>query len=155
MYLTPWKKRTGVACHPASPSSFWGKDFEHLWSSLWNDAWPTADGERVWSPSLELTETEEELRLRAELPGVDPKDVEITLDGDHLTVSGKKEASKESEKENCRYSERSYGAFRRTLALPVEVQADSAEANHKDGVLTITLKKEPKVTPKKIPVKGS
>ena len=141
-----------------SPNTLCGSDLDRLFGTVWNDLWPRGEREVLsqnWSPSVEITENDKEVLLRAELPGVAPEAVDIMLDGDLLTISGKKEESKESNEENCHYSERFYGSFHRTITLPTSVQPETAEAAHKDGVLTVTLKKDPKLTPRKITVKSS
>ena len=124
--------------------------FERLWANTWghDDCKPST--ERVWTPSIEVTQGEGSIVVRAELPGVDPKAVEINLDGDTLVISGEKKDARESKEKDHQYSERFYGSFRRALTLPFPVEADSATAEHTDGVLTVTLKKDPSVGPRKI-----
>jgi HSP20 family protein len=83
--------------------------------------------------------TEKDLRVSAELPGLDPKDVEILVEGDVLTIRGEKKS--ETEDKDRHFSERYYGRFERSLRLPFEVEDDKAEATFKNGVLTVTLPK--------------
>ncbi len=96
-------------------------------------------------PAINLIETGNEYRLTAELPGIDPKDVEITLNKDTLTIKGEKKHELEDKGSNYYRMERSYGTFRRTIALPEEVDPDKVEATFKHGVLTITLPKRPEL----------
>jgi HSP20 family protein len=90
-------------------------------------------------PSLEVTASDNDVRISAELPGMDEKDVEVLVDNDVLTIRGEKKS--ESEDQGRRFSERYYGRFERSMALPFEVDEAKAEASFKNGVLTVTLPK--------------
>ena len=102
---------------------------------------PTLFGRASW-PSIEVNATENELSVSAELPGMDEKDVEVLVDSDVLTIRGEKKS--ETEDKDRRFSERYYGRFERTIALPFEVEEDKVVASFKNGVLTVTLPKSPK-----------
>ncbi|NYD90754.1 Hsp20/alpha crystallin family protein [Sphingomonas melonis] len=91
------------------------------------------------TPNVELGETDTEIRVTAELPGLDEKDVELTLEDGVLTLRGEKKA--EVEDKDRGYSERSYGRFERRIGLPRGVEADKANASFRNGVLTVTLPK--------------
>jgi HSP20 family protein len=97
-------------------------------------------------PSLELNASESEVRVSAELPGMDEKDIEILIDEDVLTIRGEKKS--ETEDKARQFSERTYGRFERVVALPFAVEEDKAEASFKNGVLTVTLPKSPKAQDK-------
>jgi len=90
-------------------------------------------------PNVELSETDKEIRVTAELPGLDEKDVEVTLDDDVLTLRGERRS--ESEDSERQFSERFYGRFERRIPLGSEVEEDKVEARFKNGVLTITMPK--------------
>ena len=90
-------------------------------------------------PSLEMQETDGGYRISAELPGMDEKDVEILVDDDVLTIRGEKRS--QTEDKDRHFSERYYGRFERSIALPFEVEDDKAEATFKNGVLTVALPK--------------
>jgi HSP20 family protein len=90
---------------------------------------------------MNVSETSDELRITAELPGVSPDEVEITLDNDVLTVRGEKRFEKKDERENFHFVERSYGTFQRSLRLPFPVDAEQVHAAYDNGVLTIALPK--------------
>jgi HSP20 family protein len=94
---------------------------------------------RFATPNVELGETDTEIRVTAELPGLDEKDVELTLEDGVLTLRGEKRA--EVEDKDRGYSERSYGRFERRIGLPRGVEADKANASFRNGVLTVTLPK--------------
>lgn len=93
------------------------------------------------TPSFEVSETDDEFRVRAELPGMDEKDIEVTLEGDELMVRGEKKREHEEERRDYRVSELSYGEFCRTFTLPEGVDREKAKATFKKGVLTLTLPK--------------
>jgi HSP20 family protein len=105
-------------------------------------------------PSIEVNATDKELRVSAELPGLDEKDVEVLVDNDVLTIRGEKRS--ESEDKDRHFSERYYGRFERSIALPFEVEDGKAEASFKNGVLTVTLPKSAKAQEKakRIPIGG-
>jgi HSP20 family protein len=106
-----------------------------------------------WAPSTDVSESDKAVTVRAEVPGVDPKDIEVTLSDDVLTISGEKKERIETKEEGSRRSERRFGAFRRTLPLPSSVDADSVSAKYENGVLVIELSKREGAAPKRIPVR--
>jgi HSP20 family protein len=90
---------------------------------------------------LNVSETQTEIRIRAELPGVTQDDVEVTLDDDVLTIRGEKRFEQKDEKENFHFVECSYGTFQRALRLPYPIDPEQVQATFEHGVLTITLPK--------------
>ena len=113
------------------------------WGRLWQ-------GE--WTPAVDVAETPEQITVKAELPGIDPKEIDISLTGDILTIKGEKKSEREEKKENYHLMERNYGSFSRSLALSAAVNADQIEAKFEKGVLTITCPKKEPVTPKTIEI---
>jgi len=114
-------------------------------------------GQRVFStfPEIDVKETEKELKVSAELPGLEEKDVEVLLDADSLTIRGEKRHEEEEKGESYYRSERRYGSFSRVIPLTAEVESDKVEARFKNGVLTVTIPKTEKARAdlKKIPIK--
>jgi HSP20 family protein len=108
--------------------------------------------ERTFAPAFDVSETKKELIVEAEVPGMDKKDIRINLSNGVLTIQGEKKHEKKEEKENYHRLERRYGAFSRTMRLPVEVDPDKVDATYKNGLLTVTLPKSEAVEPKKIEV---
>lgn len=102
---------------------------------------PFAGRSGEFAPRLDVTETEKELRIKAELPGMDEKDVEVTLTQDVLTIRGVKKEEQEEKNGNYYRMERSFGSFTRSVPLPAEVDREKVAASFKKGVLTITLPK--------------
>jgi HSP20 family protein len=94
-------------------------------------------------PRLDVSETENEITVTAELPGIDEKDVEVTLDDDVLTIKGEKREEKEEKDKSYHLIERSYGAFQRSIPIDAEVQGDKIDATFSKGVLTVVLPKSP------------
>lgn len=92
-------------------------------------------------PQVNVSETDKELRVTAELPGVSEKDIDVTVDGDVLTIRSEKKAELKDDKENYYFVERAYGTLQRTLRLPFSVDPGQVQANFENGVLTITLPK--------------
>ena len=110
--------------------------------------------ETEFSPAFDVSETEKELIVRAEVPGMEKKDININLSEGLLTITGEKKHEKKEEKENYHCFERRYGKFSRTMQLPLDVDSEKVDAVYKDGVLTITLPKSETVIPKKIEVRS-
>lgn len=105
-----------------------------------------------WTPHLDLTETKDRLTVKVELPGLEAKDLDITISGNTLTLKGEKRQQREEQDEHHHLLERSYGAFARKVELPATVAAGKATAAFKNGVLTITLPKTEEAKRKAIPI---
>ena len=108
---------------------------------------------KAWVPAFDISETENEYMVTAELPGIDEKDIDVTLSDGVLTVKGQKKQEKEDNGENYHRVERSYGSFQRSFRIPEKVETETVDAAYKDGVLKLTLKKAEETKPKKIEVK--
>jgi HSP20 family protein len=135
--------------------------FHEEMNRLFDDFWRDFDGigasltRPFGFPHVEVSETARELKVEAELPGMDEKDVELLLDNGTLTLRGEKRS--ETEDKSRRVSERYYGRFERQIPLPVEVQEDKISASFKKGVLTVTLPKSAGAVEKvkRIPINGT
>jgi HSP20 family protein len=121
--------------------------------------WERFSGERPgelaageWSPSLDVSESEDRIVVKAEAPGMDPKKIDISLSNGVLTLKGEKKREREEKNENFHLVERSYGSFSRSVRLPAEVAEDKVKANYKDGILTITLPKTEKAKERAIKI---
>lgn len=160
MNLIPWKnKREEKAlARPEHSMSRLRSEMDQLFDRFmrdplgfpWDDTSATA---LAWGPQLDLSETDKELTIKAELPGVDAKDVEINVTGNVLTIRGEKRQEHEEKKRDYHYVERQYGSFHRSVPLPTYVNAEKVDANYRNGVLTITLEKRPEARAKRIEVK--
>lgn len=96
------------------------------------------------APAVDMTETDKAYKITAELPGMDPDNVEVTFDDGRLRISGEKREELEENERGYSFSERTYGAFERILELPSAARADKIKAKFKNGVLTVTVPKEEK-----------
>jgi HSP20 family protein len=112
-------------------------------------------GTRTWAPAVDIYETDHDVVLKAELPGVDPKDVEIRVEDGTLYLKGQRKFEIEVKEENYHRVERSYGSFTRSFALPSSVNSEKAKAEYKDGLLTLTLPKREEAKPKTIQINVS
>lgn len=113
-----------------------------------------ASSHRGWWPSADVSEHDDRITVRIELPGVRSEDVGVSIHGNLLTVSGEKKEEREDKGEGRYHSERRYGAFRRDIHLPSGVDTDKVEATCRDGVLTVTLPKADQAIAKRIEVKS-
>ena len=116
--------------------------------------WPVGNGvsTSAWLPSVDVFEDKESLKIVAELPGLKPEDVKITLENSTLTLRGEKKQVAEEKTERVHRYERSYGSFERSFSLPNTVDADKVAASFENGVLTIILPKAEKAKPREIAV---
>ncbi len=147
--LIPWRERRGL-----TDIDLFRREIDSLFDRFF-EGWPfeVSSGESQWIPSIDLSETNKEYIVRAEIPGVDPKDFDIALNNNVLTIRGERKHEKETKEEDFHRIERVYGTFTRSIQLPGEVNADKVSANYKNGVLEITLPKVKEEAVKKIPVK--
>jgi len=122
-----------------------------LFGDFVGDELPTAEA-RAWVPALDLTETDDAVLVKLEVPGVDPSKLEISVVGDVLEVGGEKPVEETRTASGWARYERRTGAFRRRVALPVPVDAERIEAQAKHGLVTIRLPKRAEVMPKRITV---
>ncbi|MDH4257271.1 MAG: Hsp20/alpha crystallin family protein [Candidatus Aminicenantes bacterium] len=105
-----------------------------------------------WSPSVDIYETENEIVLTAEVPGVDEKNIEIKLEDNTLALKGERNFEKETKEENYHRIERAYGSFYRSFTLPRNIDQDNIKAESENGILRITMPKKPELKPKKVKI---
>ena len=103
-------------------------------------------------PAVDISEGEKDITLKAELPGIDKKDVHLEINDGVITLRGERKIEKEDEKEHYHRVERSYGSFNRSFTLPTTVDSGKVKANYKDGILEVTLPRKEEAKPKSIPV---
>lgn len=115
----------------------------------WPFVTPFAEGEgRMLAPRIDVSETDAELAITAELPGIEDKDIDVTLSGNTLTIKGEKKAETERKAEDYHVMERSFGTFSRTIGIPFEADPDSVKAAFKHGVLTVKIPKPAEIKEK-------
>jgi HSP20 family protein len=145
-----------VRSENANPLMAFHQEMNRLFDEFWRD-FDGNDASLTRSfgfPHVEVSETDRDLKVEAELPGMDEKDLEVLLDNGVLTLRGEKKS--ETEDKSRRFSERYYGRFERRIPLPVEVQEDKINASFKKGVLTVTLPKSDEAAQRirKLPING-
>jgi HSP20 family protein len=128
-------------------------EMDDLFKGFFED-WELPAWRRGSWPAIDVAEKENEFVVKAEVPGCKAEDIDISVHGNTLTVSGEKKQEHEQKEEGYYHVERSYGSFRRDLNLPTEVDTAKIEAECKNGVLTITLPKAEAAKPVKVKVKG-
>lgn len=132
------------------------RDMERVFEDFSRDfGWdPPATADMATAPRIDVSETDAEIKMEAELPGVEEKDVEVVLSDGCLTIKGEKKQEKKKKKEDYYLHERSYGSFARSVTLPFDADPDKIKAKFANGVLTVTLPKPPeaKAKAKKIPI---
>lgn len=140
------------------PTDLWHRfqeDFNQLTQAV-GEHWPSVfeeEGEmatREWSPSVDVIEEDNQFLVKADIPGVDPKDIEVSLDSGRLIIRGERKWEKEEKKEGYMRSECSHGMFYRRFTLPDTADPDKISAKGKDGVLTVTIGKREVSKPKRI-----
>ncbi len=128
------------------------REMDRLWEDFFGgkDMFPA---ETAWMPAVDISEDKEAITVKAEIPGMDPKDIDISLSGDMLVIKGEKKQERDKKDENYHRIETRYGAFSRALRLPVPVNADKIEATYEKGILKVVLPKKEEVKPKQIEIK--
>jgi HSP20 family protein len=122
-----------------------------------NEAWDTEGALSVadWAPSVDILEKENEILIKAELPGVESKDVVVTLDNNVLTIKGERHLEKDVKKESYHRMERTYGSFFRSFSLPNNVDTGNVRAEYKDGLLTLALPKKATAKSRTVEIKAA
>jgi HSP20 family protein len=115
----------------------------------WNQS-PTTTS--AWAPSVDIFEGDDDLVVKAELPGIDPKEVELNVENNVLTISGERKLDFEDKKESYHRVERAYGTFSRSFSLPRLIDEGKIQADYKDGVLTVRIPKHEKAKPRQITI---
>lgn len=122
--------------------------FEDAFTRMVNE--PRAN--RPWSPAVDIYETENELVLKADVPDVDPKDIDVRVENQTLTISGERKFEQENASKGFHRIERSYGSFVRSFAVPNSFDTDKIAAGFKNGVLTVSLPKKETAKPRQVKV---
>jgi HSP20 family protein len=150
--LTTWKPFRELA--PFRDFDRMRQDMDRFWGSFFERGISRRRGEMDdWLPSLDVAETKNEVVVKAEVPGMDPKDLDISLSDGILTIKGEKKREKEEKEEDYHLIERSYGSFVRSVQLPAKVRSDKIQASYKNGVLSITLPKAEEAKKKEVKIK--
>jgi HSP20 family protein len=146
--LVPWFKR--------EPLYALQKEFDNLFERFFEDAELTPFTEKLFMPQVDIKETKKDIQITAELPGMDEKDIDVSLHEGTLIMKGEKKDEHEDKKEGHHKIERSYGSFCRAIHLPDGIDEEKVKANYRKGVLRVILPKTEKAQEKqkKIEVKA-
>jgi HSP20 family protein len=147
MALVPWEKR-----HRGELARL-HDEMDDLFRGFFG-GWETPLAGHRFYPAVDVTENENDIVVKAEVPGCKADDIDISVHGNTLTISGEKKAEQEKKEKGFYHLERSYGSFRRDLTLPTDVDPTKVDAACKEGVLTITLPKAERAKAVKVKVKG-
>ena len=129
------------------------REFERLFKEAFSPmSGETEVSTRSWAPPVDIYETEDAIVLKAELPGIDPQDVEVRVEDNTLYLKGERNYEKEVKEQNYHRIERSYGSFARSFSLPNSISAEKVKAEYKDGLLTLTMPKREEAKPKTIKI---
>jgi HSP20 family protein len=129
------------------------REMDRIWDVFFERGISRGEDGEGWLPSLDVAETKNEIVVKAEVPGMDPKDIDISLSDGLLTIKGEKKQEREEKEENYHLVERSYGSFARSIRLPKEIQSDKINASYKNGVLKVVLPKSEEAKKKEIKIK--
>jgi len=158
MSLIPWKNKQREE-FPSSlfPMSNFRTEMDRLFNSFFGEGFGETDrpwGLTAWGPPLDVEESDKEVFVRAEIPGVKAEELDLSIANGALVISGEKKESREHKEKGYFYQERRFGSFRREVPLPAAVDETNVEAEYKDGVLQVKLHKSEEALPKRIPVKA-
>ena len=158
MAIILWRRgnQRWLAEREGEPFSYLRQQINRVFDDFWGEPW-LVRGE-TWSgfaPQVDVTETDKDVKVCAEIPGVEAKDIDVSVEDGMLRIRGEKKYEREENEKGQYRMERSYGSFERAIPLPVEVDEAKAKAEFKNGVLRLTLPKRPGAQSrrKKIPVK--
>ena len=144
MDLVPWK--------PFKEFTSLRKEMDNLLNRFFGEARFPAPLTEVWSPAVDVSETEEAIFVKAELAGLDAKDIDVSILGNCLTIKGAKTKEEEKKGEHFHSTERYYGSFQRSFQLPTTVDMEKIEAKFDKGILTVTLPKTEEARSKEIKI---
>ena len=150
MLLTKWQPTRNLS---AGPKPFL-LDIDNRLARFWDDDLLKAGvlKEAEWTPRVDVYENKDNFIVKAELPGIDPKDLDVRIEDETLYLKGERKLEKEQKEESYYKRERAYGSFARTFALPSSVNTEKVSAEYKDGLLRLTLPKREEAKPKSIQV---
>ena len=145
MELVPWR--------PFRELSTFRREMDNLWDRFFGEEPFGRKFIGEWAPSVDVSETKNEVLIKAELPGLEAKDIDVNISGDLLSIKGEKKKEEEEKDEHHHYVERYYGTFERSLKLPFSVKTEKAEATFDKGVLKIKIPKTEEAKKKAVKIK--
>ena len=145
MDIVPWRSFGEI--------SRFRREMDDLFNRIFGETSLSKIGLGKWQPLVDISETDTDIIIKAELPGIDAKDVDVSITGDRLIIKGEKQQEKEEKEENRYRSERYYGTYERVINLPASIVENKTEATFDKGILTITLPKVEKIKKKQVKIK--
>ena len=147
--ILPWKRKR------KNHANEYHREIDNLYNRFFEPSFMPSSygfGEGKWDPTLDISEGRKDITVKAEIPGIEAQDFDISLDGRLLTIKGEKKQEQKEEDETYYRVERSYGYFNRTIQLPAEVDPDKVDASYKRGILKIKLRKSKENESKRIKI---
>lgn len=138
---------------PGVPLTSFRKEIDQLFDKFWTMEEPELPLMMEWTPKIDILETKDMLYLKAEVPGIDPKDIHVSFQDQILTIRGEKKAEKREKDDRYFRLERKSGSFIRNFRVPVPIESNRVNATFKNGLLTVTLPKGPEAKLAEIPIK--
>lgn len=148
MKLTPWRPKNKVS----NIDDFFGLDHPFFGLTLFPELRQFTEEGKDWLPAIDVTEEKDHFAIKADLPGLNKEDIELSAEGTVLTIKGERKHEKEDKEKNYHRIERAYGQFVRRLDLGEAIDISKVKAAYKDGVLNITIAKNPGATVKRIDI---
>ena len=143
MTLVRWEPLNTAITGPGNLFQGFDEALERIWGN---------GPVRRWTPAVDVYENKDSVVVKAELPGVDPKEVEISVEDGTLYLKGERKSESEDQRDGYHRLERSYGSFARAFTLPDSVDPEKVSAEYKDGLLSVTLPKREESKPKKVKI---
>lgn len=153
MALIPWKTRReesgGLPAYGGMRT-----DVDRFMQNLFQDAFNLPWAGSIASMPIDVEDGDQEIHVRAEIPGVSPEELNLSINDNTLVIAGEKKQTEEKHEGGYLFQERRFGSFRREVPLPAKVDPEDVQAEYKDGVLHVRLKKSQEAMPKRIEVKS-
>jgi len=155
MSLVPWKARADKK-NPFHELEALNDQLSRFFNLPTSMKWPEfsldTTAEPAWTPAIDVLENKDSFQIKADMPGMDKKDITVAVDGDILTIKGQKTEEKELKENGVVRKERAYGSFYRSVSLPQSVDATKVKASYKNGVLELLIPKKEEAKPKQIEI---
>lgn len=151
--LAPWRPFMGLTGWDRELDRMLEDFFARRTRPWWPERWFRGEEMEIGAPMVDVFEDKDDIVVKAELPGIEKENIQVNLTDHMLTIRGEKKKEEEVKKENYYRAERSYGAFSRTLELPVDVRADKVKASFKNGILEVRMPRSEEAKAKEIKVK--
>lgn len=156
--LIPWRNKERESLPATTTLGTLRSEMDRLFDSFLREPfgmleWPGFTGGEIGWPAIDISESDKEVTIRAEVPGIDPKEIDVSVTGNQVVIKGEKKETSERKGDGYFHSESHYGSFQRAIPLPEEVDSEKVDAKYANGVLTLRMPKSPTAVAKKIEIK--